>query len=131
MARISNFSLNTVFTGLKQLTSAYSTRLTFGGRTYTSSTGGIMNIGKATVSIPSGVYIDTVLIKSSYQSKNYVGHYVAIALGSGNTLYYTVSRTSTTQYTLSADLYLNSGASVTLPSSTLEAIIRLATSPFN
>lgn len=132
MTQISKYQINSRFTGLRQLPNQYSATVSFGGTTYTNTR---VILASTNITIPAGTYVDSVLMKSTYQNQNFVGHYGQYQVSSTSLapglVYYTVNRTSSTRYTASVILYVGSGYSLTIPNSTLEVIIRLAISPFN
>lgn len=132
MAKISSYQINSDYTGLRQLPNRYTTTIRFGGSTY-SNYSALLATG--TVTIPSGVWVDSILLKSSYLDLNYVGHYGEYFVSPGQivpgVLGFYVTRTSTTTFRIDVDLYVGSGYSMTIPSSTLDVTIKLSPAPFS
>lgn len=134
MARISDYQLNSKYTGLRMLPTQYSRSFNFGGSTYSGFNG---VLASSTITVPAGAYIDNILIKSSYLSLNYIGGFgdyyfdqTGSSLSPGLLSFY-VERTSSTVYTATVRFAIGSSYSVTIPLSTMQVIIRLQPGPWN
>lgn len=128
MAKISNFQLNTHFTALKQLPNQYTATVSFGG-TYGYSIG--QTLASANIGVPAGAYVETALMRSSIDSNtNYLTHEFMYNLANYAYLVFSLYQTSSSNYELKATL-TNTGGSVTIPNSTLTAVLRLALAPFD
>lgn len=130
MAKISNYQLNTHFTALKQLPNQYTATITFGG-TYGYVLGQVL--ASTTINVPAGAYVETALMRSSIDGNiNYLAHEFAYNINEYAFINFSLYQTSSSTYQLRAVLTnTNTGSTVTIPSNTLTATLRLAIAPFN
>lgn len=128
MAIISNFQLNTHFTALKQLPNVYSATVNFGG-TYGYSIA--RTLASQTITVPAGSYVEIALMRSSIDGNtNWLTHEFVHNLSNYGYLVFSLNQTSSSTYQLKVAL-TNTSGTVTIPQSTLTAILRLAVSPFS
>lgn len=128
MARISNYRINTHFTALKQLPNKYSTSFTISG-----SYGNVLGheLGSAIINVPSGVYVETPLLRCSIDGNiNHLSNEFGYTLNNYSDIYFSINQINSSQYRVRALLNNTSGTTVTVPYSTVTAILRLATAPF-
>lgn len=128
MAQINKYQLNTHFTALKQLPKQYTATINFGG-TYSYTIGQVL--ASANITVPAGSYVETALMRSSIDSNtNYLTHEFMYNLSNYAFLVFSLYQTASNNYQLKVAL-TNTGGNVTIPSSTLTAILRLAIAPFS
>lgn len=135
MTIISNFRVNTRFTALRQLPEAYNLSLNVSG----SYSNGVSDqlIGSASVDVPDGAYIETPLISSTLDGG--VNHlsgnaiYIINRISATRSAYITVTlvRSGAAEYQLWARITNSTGQTVTVPSLTINATLRLAIAPFD
>lgn len=128
MAKISNYRINTHFTALKQLPNSYSTSFTISG-----SYGNVLGqlLGSAIINVPSGVYVETPLLRCSIDGNvNHLAPEFGYTLNNYSDIYFSINQINSSQYQVRAILNNTSGSTVTIPVSTVTAILRLATAPF-
>lgn len=128
MTVISNFRINTRYTALSQLPETYSTSFNFGG-SYGYGLGVLL--GRSIIDVPAGVYVETPLITCSLDNNvNHLSTEIQIIVGQYGTIYISLTHITPGQYELKA-LLNNTGSSVlTVPSSTVQAKLRIAMAPF-
>lgn len=128
MAQISKYQLNTHFTALKQLPNQYSATISFGG-TYGYVIG--QTLASTNINVPAGSYVETALMRSSIDSNtNYLTHEFMHNLSNYAFLVFSLYQTASNNYHLKVAL-TNTSGNVTIPPSTLTAILRLAIAPFS
>lgn len=128
MAQISKFRINTHYTALKQLPTTYSASFSIGG-SYGYGLG--VMLGSSTIEVPPGVYVETPLIRCTLDGNvNHLSPELPIVIGTEGTVYISITHIASNRYELKA-LFNNTGSStITIPSSTVEAKLRIATAPF-
>lgn len=130
MAKISNFHINTHFTGLKQLPDVYKASFTLSGGTYGMVLG--QELGSATINVPAGAYVETPLLCSSIDGNiNHLSPEFTYLVNNYADIYFSISQISAGQYRIRAILNNTDTATVTIPSAAVTAILRLAIAPFN
>lgn len=128
MANINNFQLNTHFTALKQLPDRYTATVSFGG-TYGYALG--QTLASADIQVPPGAYVENALMRSSIDGGiNYLTHEYAWNLTNYSFLSFSLYQTGSSTYQLKVALTNTESGTVTVPQSTLTAILRLAQAPF-
>lgn len=128
MAKISNFGINTHFTALKQLPDVYTASFNISG-SYGYVIGQLL--GSAYINAPSGVYVETMLLRCTIDgSINHLAPEFGYTLSNYSDIYFSVNQISSSRYEVKAILNNTSSSTVTVPSSTVTAILRLATAPF-
>lgn len=132
MTKISNFRINTHFTALKQLPDPYRISLSFAGGSYGFTLGRVLAQG--TVSVKAGAYVENATIKTSYDGDIvHSAHIITISVG-GNInqrLVFTLNQVSSAQYSFRVSFTNTTQDTVSLPAFNAEAVLRLATAPFN
>lgn len=129
MAKISNFRLNTHFTALRQLPDKYQASFNIGG-SYGYVLGQVL--GSAIITVPAGAYVETPLLRCSIDGNiNHLAHEFGYTLNTLSDIYFSINQISSNQYQVRALLNNTSSSTVTVPSSTVTAILRLADAPFD
>lgn len=129
MAKISNFRLNTHFTSLKQLPDKCQASFNIGG-SYGYVLGQVL--GSAIITVPAGAYVETPLLRCGIDGNiNHLAHEFAYTLNTLSDIYFSINQISSTQYQVRALLNNTSSSTVTVPNSTVTAILRLAIAPFD
>lgn len=129
MTKISKYQLNTHFTALKQLPNQYTATISFGG-TYGFVLGQVL--ASTSISVPAGAYVEMALLRPSIDGNtNYLAHEVTYNINNYAYLVFSLYQTSSSTYQLRAVLTNSDYTTVTIPNSTLTAILRLAQAPFN
>lgn len=129
MVKISDFGINTHYTALKQLPDKYSTSFRIGG-----SYGYVLGqeLGSAIINVPAGAYVEIPLLRCSIDGNiNHLSHEFVYLVNNYCDIYFSINQISTGQYRVRSMLNNTSSTTVAIPSSTVEAVLRLATAPFN
>lgn len=134
MTQISNFRINTHFTALKQLPDLYQMSISF-GRSIASGTTDL-ELAREYINVPAGAYVETTLISSSLDGNIYHlahGDTKIVANDSSGACYVTfgIEQQSASQYLLIARASNKTSRTVTIPSTTVNAYLRLAIAPFD
>lgn len=131
MTKISNFYLNTHFTALKQLPEAYKGRLSLGATTLSPLELG-RTLGTTNIRVPAGIYVETILLRCGLDgNKNHLTPQFRVNLDDKAEVYISINQTANDNYELVATANNFVEESVTIPASTIEAVLRLAISPFD
>ncbi len=129
MTQISKYRLNTHYTGLKQLPQQYGGSFQIGGN-YGYSLG--VTIGRVQVNVPAGVYVETPLIRTSLDGNiNHVSHEITHFINTNARVVISLGQINSSTYELKAALTNTASTTVTVPSSTVAGILRLAMAPFD
>lgn len=132
MVKISDFQVNTHYTGLGQLDQIFTASLNSPARTVGFTLSELL--AEATISVPPGIYVDMGLINCSLDNINHLSHTVFVVLSSTPyvTVYLTLSRNSSTSYRFAAYATCTGweSPSFTIPAFTATAWLKLLTSPF-
>lgn len=135
MTKISNYRLNTRFTALKQLPDLYEAQMSLSRRTIASGSRDV-ELGRATISVPAGAYVETPVISSSFD--DYVNHLAhgytqMLSYDSVGSCYVAISleQSQANEYTMVARAGNSMSTSTTIPAATVKAYLRLAIAPFD
>lgn len=130
MAKVSNFQINTHYTGLGQLNQSFTGSLNVSSRSIGFVLGQLL--AETTITIPAGIYVDACLIYNSIENKNRLTHGNTIVLSSNPyvTVYLSLNRNTSTTYRFAAYATNTGSSNYTIPSFTANAWIKLLTSPF-
>lgn len=133
MTKISNFRINTHFTALKQLPELYQVSLSF-GRSIASGVSDL-ELARQYITVPAGAYVETTAISSSLDGYIYHlahGYTKMLAYDSAGSCYVSlgIEQQSASQYFLIARASNKTSSSVVIPSTTVNAYLRLAIAPF-
>ena len=129
MVKISDFGINTHYTALKQLPNKYSASFIIGG-----SYGYVLGqeLGSATINVPAGAYVEIPLLRCAIDGNiNHLSHEFTYLVNNYSDIYFSINQVSAGQYRVRAILNNTANTTVTIPSSKVEAILRLASAPFN
>lgn len=131
MTKISNYSINTHYTALKQLPNLYSASLNIASRSIPANTLGLV-LGSATVSVPVGVYVENILLRSSLDGNvNHLGAWVSSTLSTYCDVYISCDHIDSDHYELRAIANNTESRAIAMPAFTVETFLRLAMAPFS
>lgn len=129
MTKISKFRLNTHFTALKQLPDKYQGSFRIGG-SYGYVIG--QTLGSVRITVPAGAYVETQLLRADIDGGiNHLAPEFGYTINNYADVYIAVNQVSATQYELKATLNNTSNSTVTVPSGSVTAVLRLAIAPFD
>lgn len=130
MTKISNYSINTHYTALKQLPNLYSASLNIASRSIPANTLGLV-LGSTSISVPAGVYVENILLRSSLDGNlNHLGAWIGSALSTFCDVYISCDHVDSSHYELRAIANNTETGAVAIPAFTAEAFVRLALAPF-
>lgn len=131
MTKISNYSINTHYTALKQLPNLYSASLSIPSRSISANSIGIA-LGSTTIAVPPGVYVENILLRSSLDGNiNHIGAEIGAAISTLCDVYISCDHTDSGHYELRALVNNTETTAITVPAFTAEVFMRLAEAPFS
>lgn len=131
MTKISNYSINTHYTALKQLPDLYSASLNIASRSIPANTLGLV-LGSANITVPAGVYTENILTRCSLDGNIYrFSAEVSSVISTLCFVYVAIEHTDSSHYVLRAVANNTDTKAVTIPAFTAEAFMRLAVAPFS
>lgn len=130
MTKISNFTLNTHFTGLKQLPRIYETTASYGGRTVPSDTIA-ETLFSTKITVPAGVYVEIVAIQASIDGNEvHLSHSLRHYLNTNSQVYFELTQTNSGEYELAGFITVLDNSPAVLPAGTVKVALALSTAPF-
>lgn len=130
MTKISNFTLNTHFTGLKQLPKIYEATASYDGGAFVDGTIA-RQLFSTKITVPAGVYVEIVAIQTSIDGNQvHLSHSVRHSISTNSQVYFELTQVSSGEYELTGFITVLDSGSVTLPSGSVKVALALSTAPF-
>lgn len=130
MTKISNFTLNTHFTGLKQLPQIYEATVSYGGRTVPSGTIA-ETLFSTKITVPAGVYVEIVALQASIDDNVvHLSHELRHYLSTNTQVYFELTQTNSGEYELAGFITVLEDNPAVLPAGTVKVTLALSTAPF-
>ncbi len=128
MAKISNYQINTHFTALRQLPEVYKAHLDIPAKTISGTMSELL--GETYIDVPGGAYVETVVISTSLDGQNHLGHWFYVPIGEWGNINFSVTQANDNRYHFVVRYLGLDTETVDVPRLTANLMLRLATAPF-
>lgn len=129
--KISNFTLNTHFTGLRQLPHIYKATASYSGGSFADGTIG-HELFSTRINVPAGVYVEIAAIQSSIDGNQvHLAHNYRHYLTTNSQVYFELTQIAPGQYEFAGFITALDTTPVTLPAGTATVALALSMAPFN
>lgn len=131
MTQISKFTINTHFTGLKQLPQIYEETATYSGGTFADGTIGQELFSKK-ITVPAGVYVEIAAIQASIDNNVvHLSHNLRHYVGANSQVYFELTQIAPGQYEFAGFITALDSTPITLPAGTAKVALALSMAPFS
>lgn len=131
MTKISNFTLNTHFTGLRQLPKIYETTASYSGGTFADGTIA-QQLFSTKITVPAGVYVEIVAIQSTIDGNQvHLSHNIRHYISTNSQVYFELTQVSPGEYELTGFITVLDSGTVSLPAGSVKVALALSMAPFN
>lgn len=130
MTKISNFTLNTHFTGLRQLPKIYEATASYSGGKFADGTIA-QELFSIKITVPAGVYVEIVAIQASVDDNQvHLSHNLRHYVGNNSQVYFELTQVSPGEYEFAGFITVLDSGGVSLPSGSAKVALALSGAPF-